>query len=196
MRKRLTYANVVATLALVFAMSGGALAAKHYLLNSTSQINPKVLKKLKGRAGTTGAAGKEGAPGHNGAPGERPPSAAFASAPSTTVEFPGTPEEAVTVATLALPAGSFSLSAKLLANNNAGTANVKCELLVGGAVIDPAENVLTLSATAPGDRAYVVLAGTATLAAAGNAEARCHSTSTNGTYNDHVISAVQVASVG
>jgi hypothetical protein len=42
-RRRLSYANVVATLALVFAMSGGALAASHYLVNSTKQINPKVL---------------------------------------------------------------------------------------------------------------------------------------------------------
>jgi hypothetical protein len=47
MRKHLSYANVVATLALVFAMSGGALAAKHYLLNSVGQINPRVLKSLR-----------------------------------------------------------------------------------------------------------------------------------------------------
>jgi cytoskeletal protein RodZ len=46
MRRRLNYANVTATLALFFAMSGGALAAKHYLINSTKQINPKVLKAL------------------------------------------------------------------------------------------------------------------------------------------------------
>jgi hypothetical protein len=47
MRKHLSYANVVATFALLFAMSGGALAAKHYLLNSVSQINPRVLSKLR-----------------------------------------------------------------------------------------------------------------------------------------------------
>jgi hypothetical protein len=46
MRKHLTYANVTATLALVFAMSGGAFAAKHYLVSSTSQINPKVLRSF------------------------------------------------------------------------------------------------------------------------------------------------------
>ncbi|HEY2216259.1 MAG TPA: hypothetical protein VGH21_02110 [Solirubrobacteraceae bacterium] len=46
MRKRITYANVVATLALVFAMSGGALAAKHYLVTSPKQISPKVLKSF------------------------------------------------------------------------------------------------------------------------------------------------------
>ncbi|HEX3911362.1 MAG TPA: collagen-like protein [Solirubrobacteraceae bacterium] len=69
MRRHLNYANVVATLALVFAMSGGAIAAKHYLVNSTSQINPKVLKKLKagaGKPGARGAAGSSGAPGEKG----------------------------------------------------------------------------------------------------------------------------------
>jgi hypothetical protein len=45
-RRNLSYANVTATLALVFAMSGGALAAKHYLLSSTKQISPKVLNSL------------------------------------------------------------------------------------------------------------------------------------------------------
>jgi Collagen triple helix repeat (20 copies) len=66
MRRHLSYANVAATLALVFAMSGGALAANSYLINSTKQINPKVLKKLKGNSGKAGA---NGAPGANGATG-------------------------------------------------------------------------------------------------------------------------------
>ncbi len=72
-RTRLTYANVVATLALVFAMSGGALAATHYLITSKKQISPKVLKELKGAAGAagaTGAAGAAGAPGKEGAAGK------------------------------------------------------------------------------------------------------------------------------
>ena len=65
--RRLSYANIVATVALVFSMSGGALAASHYLVNSTKQINPKVLKKLRGDAGPTGAAGRAGATGPAGA---------------------------------------------------------------------------------------------------------------------------------
>jgi Collagen triple helix repeat (20 copies) len=65
-RRRLCYANVVATLALVFAMSGGALAAGHYLLTSTSQISPKVLKALKGKSGPAGATGAQGAAGSQG----------------------------------------------------------------------------------------------------------------------------------
>jgi hypothetical protein len=65
-RRHLSYANVVATVALVFAMSGGALAASHYLINSTRQINPKVLKKLKGRAGARGPIGPQGPTGATG----------------------------------------------------------------------------------------------------------------------------------
>ena len=63
MRRRFTYANVAATLALVFAMSGGAVAASHYLINSTKQINPKVLRTLRGARGATGATGSSGATG-------------------------------------------------------------------------------------------------------------------------------------
>lgn len=70
-----SYSNVVSTIALVFAMSGTALAADHYLITSTSQIKPSVLKQLhgaQGRAGTAGPqgpAGAAGAPGANGTPG-------------------------------------------------------------------------------------------------------------------------------
>jgi hypothetical protein len=62
-RKRLTYANVAMTLALVFAMSGGAYAANKFLITSTKQISPKVLKALKGKAGPAGPAGPAGAAG-------------------------------------------------------------------------------------------------------------------------------------
>jgi hypothetical protein len=68
MRRRFSYANITATLALVFAMSGGAFAATHYLINSTKQINPKVLKALKGKSGPTGPAGPQGLKGEPGGP--------------------------------------------------------------------------------------------------------------------------------
>jgi hypothetical protein len=70
-KSRLTYANVAATLALVLAMSGGALAANHYLINSTKQINPKVLKKLRGARGALGPNGVVGPQGVEGPPGPR-----------------------------------------------------------------------------------------------------------------------------
>jgi hypothetical protein len=64
--RRATYANIVATLALVFAMSGGALAASRYLITSTKQIKPSVLASLKGAKGAAGAQGSAGAAGPQG----------------------------------------------------------------------------------------------------------------------------------
>lgn len=69
-RRRLTYANVVMTVALVFAMSAGAYAAGKYIITSTKQIKPSVLKELKGKAGPRGVAGTIGARGPEGAPGK------------------------------------------------------------------------------------------------------------------------------
>ncbi len=65
-KRSLNYANVTATLALVFSMSGGALAANHYLISSTKQIKPSVLKSLKGNAGANGAPGATGPAGPAG----------------------------------------------------------------------------------------------------------------------------------
>lgn len=84
-RRRITWGNVAMTFALVFAMGGGAYAAKKVIITSTKQISPKVLKSLRGKAGPigpigpqgpqgpAGANGKDGVPGANGkdgAPGE------------------------------------------------------------------------------------------------------------------------------
>ena len=62
-------ATIIACIALFFALGGTAIAAKHYLITSTSQIKPSVLKKLKGQAGKPGPAGPAGAPGATGAQG-------------------------------------------------------------------------------------------------------------------------------
>ncbi len=72
-RKRFTYTNVAVTVALVFAMSGGAYAASKYVITSTKQISPKVLKTLQGKAGKAGANGAQGAPGVAGAQGSAGP---------------------------------------------------------------------------------------------------------------------------
>jgi hypothetical protein len=124
MRIRISYANVVATLALLFAMSGGALAAKHYVINSTKQVNPKVLKKLKGKrgktgkAGTPGATGKEGPPGKEGPQGNEGPAGigpAFRAFHEGPVQITSTDAgKPTTVATLSnLPAGQYAINAKL-----------------------------------------------------------------------------------
>jgi hypothetical protein len=72
LRRRANATTVVAVLALLFAMTGGAIAAKRYLITSTRQISPNVLRQLKGGRGAPGPAGSpgaQGAPGKNGANG-------------------------------------------------------------------------------------------------------------------------------
>jgi Collagen triple helix repeat (20 copies) len=66
LRRRVNATTIIAVFALVFAMTGGAYAAKKLLITSTSQISPKVLKSLKGNAGAKGANGANGAAGAQG----------------------------------------------------------------------------------------------------------------------------------
>ena len=68
------YANI-ATLALVVATTGGTLAAtsSDYVITSTTQISPKVLRALKGRTGAAGRAGPQGEAGEAGPAGETGP---------------------------------------------------------------------------------------------------------------------------
>lgn len=68
--RRLSYANVASTLALVVALGGGTAWATHtYIITSTTQIKPSVLTKLHGKRGRTGKNGINGATGATGATG-------------------------------------------------------------------------------------------------------------------------------
>jgi len=68
--RRLSYANVTATLALVIALGGGTAWAAHtYLITSTRQIKPSVLEQLRGDRGPAGLPGSAGSAGAAGAQG-------------------------------------------------------------------------------------------------------------------------------
>jgi hypothetical protein len=75
-RLHVSPATVIAAFALVFAMTGGAYAAKKYLITSTKQISPGVLKQLQGKAGPAGAPGSAGAQGSAGPAGPAGPGGA------------------------------------------------------------------------------------------------------------------------
>lgn len=60
---------IIASLALFLSLGGGAFAAQHYLITSTHQIKPSVLKQLRGATGARGPAGPVGTAGAAGAAG-------------------------------------------------------------------------------------------------------------------------------
>ena len=60
----------IAIAALFFALGGGAVAAgHHYVITSTKQMKPSVLKQLKGAKGPRGVRGAQGAQGAQGVQG-------------------------------------------------------------------------------------------------------------------------------
>lgn len=148
MRKRLSYANVAATLALVFSMTGGAMAANHYLISSTKQIKPSILKKLKGNAGAKGATGPQGAQGAQGGAGPAGPAGsavAFArilgagepkapldSANSKNVSAASEPQEGVYCLTTTVPFSNITAMADLFSGDetfvSANTSIVPLEI--------------------------------------------------------------------
>jgi hypothetical protein len=71
LKNRFGIPGVISIVALVFAMAGGAYAAKKYVITSTSQIKPSVLKSLQGKPGPAGAAGAKGDTGAAGAAGSK-----------------------------------------------------------------------------------------------------------------------------
>jgi Collagen triple helix repeat (20 copies) len=71
--RQLNATTAIAIIALVFGMTGGAWAAKRYLITSTKQISPSVLKALRGANGKSGATGASGVAGPAGPAGPTGP---------------------------------------------------------------------------------------------------------------------------
>ena len=71
LRSRVGVSGVVAVIALVFALVGGAYAANKVVISKLNQISPSVQKQLKGNAGPAGPQGPKGDPGATGSQGPK-----------------------------------------------------------------------------------------------------------------------------
>jgi Collagen triple helix repeat (20 copies) len=138
--RRATYANVVATMALVFAMSGGALAAGRYLITSTKQIKPSVvasLKGVKGPAGAQGLAGAAGPQGPAGAAGAKGETGAAGKEGAQGIQGPAGPAGAKGAAGVAGPEGSPWTAGGTLPAGASETGFWSASTNLGGAGVYP-----------------------------------------------------------
>jgi hypothetical protein len=117
---------VVALIALFVALGGTGIAARHYLITSTSQIKPSVLRQLR-RPGPPGPPGREGKPGPVGAAGTRgeavsgergPPGEASAVSARVLIEFGKPSQIFLYTPTIEVRTGqcSFHLAAAFILN--------------------------------------------------------------------------------
>lgn len=186
---KLTYANVVATLALFVALGGVSYAATQLPKNSvgseqlkegsvsTKKLSNRVRYHLNkrgsnkdGAAGKDGIAGKDGAPGRDGAAGRdgavgptgaTGPSHVYTSNIYTPV--PGPPPASVVAATIDVPAGTYYLDAVLNVHNGFLTdETVDCELKKGSSHIDGWAMVIPAG---PDSHAGLTLSGTSVVSA-------------------------------
>lgn len=197
---RLTYSNVVASLALFIALGGGAYAAatlpknsvgpaqiKKNAVSSTKVKDGSLLKKdfkagqlPAGATGATGPKGDKGDPGTNGtngtngSNGARGPSDGYVS--ENGVSGPlnsGGPEDSI-----ALPAGNYIVTAGADMENGTtgGPGTVTCTLTpAGGLAVDQTSIELPgdPGTAASPDSAVFNLAGPVTLAGPGSVEVNC-----------------------
>ena len=205
LRRHLTYANVVASLALFLALGGAAFAATQLPRNSvgTGQLKPeavtagKIAKKTRhqlmgatgpqgpratgktGKAGSKGATGARGATGAKGDIGARGPTGpAGADA--------GPALEVFRISSLTLPAGE---SKQVLGQNLAAGAYVLSATVnlvaIGGGVEEVFCNLnagveprgqASVSLAVAGDEATIPLSATQTLSSVGTAILSCSAT--------------------
>lgn len=195
LRRHLTYANVVASLALFLALGGAAFAATQLPRNSvgTGQLKPeavtagKIARKTRnqlrgatgpqgpqgpqgktGKTGAKGATGARGAVGATGPAGAKGAAGADGTGPAYEVFATGKAIAVGTptvIATANVPAGAYVFSANVVVEGP-GEPTVTCNLNAGGEAI---------AAIPAGGIITVPLSATGTFGAAGSVTLACSS---------------------
>ena len=190
--KKPSPALVVACLALFLASTGTGIAAHHYLITSTKQIKPTVLKKLKGAKGSKGSKGSTGAIGPSDAWEAR--AAGYHTITNTSFD----------VLTVTLPAGSYDISgtSNLLNWDTTHVGGMQCILYHG--TLSDANKLDDVWVVAPVDVGGTYGPGAATAAVHGSYTTTASTTislncsayaGTNETSNNETLSAIEVGTL-
>jgi hypothetical protein len=197
-----SYANVTATVALIVALGGTSYAAIKLPKNSVTSTQVKDRSLLKkdfktgqlpaGKTGKQGPAGPAGPAGGTGGAGTGV--GLFNRTDAIELLVAGTGDQQIQ--SLALPAGSWVVTAKFIAEDElpATDPRLKCSLTMGGVAVDNlGPNGIDFDTGASAN----TLTGAATLAAAGAATVVCNTgNSVNaGNYRARSMTAVQASSV-
>jgi len=191
LRSWLSYANVMATIAVFVALGGGAYAAFRLPANSVgsrqlknSAVTPKkvaraTIKLFKGQKGAPGPKGDQGAQGVQGIQGPIGPSNVYFTS-STTVG-----------AALTLPAGDYWIEGQCDFSNSNGTPQPGLEILTSS----QAGGIGSASATIPATGTTVASHDvTAHFASQGTLDNGCTSNAGTGV-SSNTLTAIRLASV-
>lgn len=204
-RAKLTYANVVATIALFLVLAGGsALAAKQMLPKNS--VGPKQIRKgavtpaklspaaASALTGPRGASGPQGPKGDTGSQGPMGFVRGFQTAASTRPAASlGTSPFGTTVTGLAVPAGNYLVTANLEFTAGGGAGSAVCRLLNGngGAESDAIDRTESLPQEAFVNQS---ISGIFTVAPGQELHVQCSrgGAATSVTVDDFNVTAVQV----
>jgi hypothetical protein len=207
-RSRLTYANVMATIAVFLALGGGAYAAFKLPKNSvgtkqikTGAVTPKKLapstkRLLRGQQGARGDTGPQGARGDTGQTGNPGPSDVYAAGAG----FGALTATYTQVAVITVPAGSYLLGGKttILAHAADTSAIADCviatTIAAGSGTFDQGSAVLPVF-TGQTSREVISLAGAATFDSQQTVVLACKTNAGTADYSDARVWATKTGSL-
>lgn len=195
-RKRLTYANVMSSIAVFLVLGGAAFAAVKLPKNSvgTKQLKNNAVTSVKvkdgsllkgdfaagqlpaGPAGPAGPKGDKGDKGAQGNTGPEGPSTAYGAFHDELILLEDhTSGSPLTVATLSgLPAGSYAIQAKLVADSESSTEDYTSCTLAAEGDNDNADDYLGTGQTGDSYRAVFAMQVLHTFSGTGSATISCY----------------------